>query len=105
MFVDEIIIKASAGSGGNGVARWRQEKFKPLSGPAGGNGGRGGSVYVRAVRDLSLLSKYTGSKVFKAQNGEHGRSLSQHGKAADDLNIEVRVGSRVTDVGRGRVVE
>lgn len=105
MFVDEITIKASAGNGGDGVARWRQEKFKPLSGPAGGNGGRGGSVYLRAVRDLSLLSKYTGSKVFKAKDGEQGRSLSQHGKASEDLYIDVPVGSRVTDLGRGRTVE
>ncbi|PIR86068.1 GTPase ObgE [Candidatus Kaiserbacteria bacterium CG10_big_fil_rev_8_21_14_0_10_44_10] len=105
MFVDEITIKAKAGDGGDGVARWRQEKFKPHGGPAGGNGGRGGSVYVRAVRDLSLLSKYTGSKVFKAEDGEQGRSLSQHGHASEDLYIDVPVGSRITDLGRGRTVE
>ncbi len=105
MFVDEMRIKAKAGNGGDGVVRWRQEKFKPMSGPAGGNGGRGGDVYVRAVRDLSLLSKYTGSKEFKAHNGETGRSLSQHGKGSEDLYIDVPVGSKVTDLGRGRVVE
>lgn len=105
MFVDEIRIKAKAGNGGDGVVRWRQEKFKPLSGPAGGNGGRGGDVYVRAVRDLSLLSKYTGSKEFKAQDGETGRSLSQHGKGSPDLYIDVPVGSRVTDLERERSVE
>lgn len=105
MFVDEIRIKAKAGNGGDGVVRWRQEKFKPLSGPAGGNGGRGGDVYVRAVRDLSLLSKYTGSKEFKAKDGEQGRSLSQHGKASLDLYIDVPVGSRVTDINRQRTIE
>jgi len=105
MFVDEMRIKAKAGNGGDGVVRWLREKFKPMSGPAGGNGGNGGDVYVRAVRDLSLLSKYTGSKVFKAQNGEHGRSLSQHGKGSADLYIDVPVGSRVTDIDRNRVVE
>ncbi len=105
MFVDEIRIKAKAGNGGDGVARWRQEKFKPMSGPAGGNGGRGGDVYVRTVRDLSLLSKYTGSKEFKAQDGEVGRSLSQHGKGSPDLYIDVPVGSRVTDLIRERSVE
>lgn len=105
MFVDEIRITAKAGDGGDGVVRWRQEKFKPLSGPAGGNGAKGGDVYVRAVRDLSLLSKYTGSKSFKAQNGEAGRSLSQHGKGGEDLYVEVPVGSRVTDLTRGRVYE
>ncbi len=105
MFIDELRIKAKAGNGGDGVVRWRSEKFKPMSGPAGGNGGRGGSVYVRAVRDLSLLGKYTGSKVFNAQNGEHGRSLSQYGRNSDDLYIDVPVGSKVTDLGRERVFE
>lgn len=105
MLVDELQIKAKAGNGGNGVVRWRQEKFKPLSGPAGGNGGNGGDVFVRAVRDLALLSKYTGSKEFKAKDGEMGRSLSQHGKNSEALYIDVPVGSRVTDLGRGRVYE
>ncbi len=105
MFVDEIRITAKAGNGGDGVVRWRQEKVKPLSGPAGGNGAKGGDVYARAVRDLSLLSKYTGSKAFKAQDGESGRSLSQHGKGGEDLYIEVPVGTRLTDVERGRTYE
>ena len=105
MFIDEIRIKAQAGDGGSGVVRWRREKFKPLSGPAGGNGGKGGDVYVKAVRDLSLLSKYTGAKEFKAKDGETGRNLSQHGKGSEDLYIEVPVGSRVTDLGRERSVE
>lgn len=105
MFVDEIRIKAKAGDGGSGVVRWRQEKFKPLGGPAGGNGGKGGDVYVRAVRDLSLLSKYTGSKEFKAIDGETGRSLSQHGQASDDLYIDVPIGSKITDLEKDRVWE
>lgn len=105
MFVDEIHITAKAGDGGKGVVRWRSEKFKPMSGPAGGNGGRGGDVFVRAVRDLSLLSKYTGSKAFKAEEGQSGRSLSQHGKGSSDLYIDVPVGSKVTDLDRERTIE
>lgn len=105
MFVDEISIKAKAGSGGNGVVRWRREKFKPMSGPAGGNGGRGGDVYVRAVRDLSYLSKYTGAKEFRAQDGQAGQSLSQYGKGGEDLYIAVPVGSRITDLARERSYE
>jgi GTP-binding protein len=76
-----------------------------MGGPAGGNGGRGGDVFVRAVRDLSLLSKYTGSKAFRALDGQAGRALSQHGRASEDLYIDVPVGSRVTDLDRERVVE
>ncbi len=105
MFIDELKITAKAGDGGDGVVRWRQEKFRPKGGPAGGNGGKGGDVYVRAVRDLSLLSKYTGAKAFNAKNGESGQNQSRYGQNSEDLYIDVPVGSRVTDLGRGRVFE
>lgn len=103
MFVDELEIYAKAGKGGDGVVRFRHEKHKPKGGPAGGNGGDGGNVYLRAVRNLSLLSKYTGSKEFCAQNGEVGRGNSQYGRDGSDLRIDVPVGARVTDLERGRV--
>lgn len=105
MFVDQLKIYAKAGDGGDGVVRWRHLKFKPKAGPAGGNGGRGGDVYVEAVRDLNLLSKYTGDKRFIADSGEEGRASSQFGKAGEDLYIKVPVGSTVTDIERERVVE
>lgn len=105
MFVDEIQIHAKAGDGGDGVVRWRQEKFKPKGGPAGGNGGKGGDVYIRAVRDLGLLGKYKGAKVFKAENGEAGRSRSQFGKGGEDRYIDLPVGSKVTDIKRDRVYD
>lgn len=100
MFVDELSIYAKAGKGGNGVVRWLRERHRPHGGPAGGNGGKGGDVYIRAVRDLSLLSKYTGEKEFVAENGEHGHGKSRYGKDGDDLTIDVPVGSIVTDVDR-----
>lgn len=105
MFVDELEIYAKAGDGGKGVVRWLRAKFVPKGGPAGGNGGRGGDVYVRAVRDLNILSKYTGAKKFVAVNGEDGQSKSMHGKASNDLYIDVPVGATVTDVERNRVYE
>lgn len=105
MFVDEIHIEAKAGDGGDGVVRWQREKFKPNGGPAGGNGGRGGDVYVRAVRDLGLLAKYSGAKTFKAQDGADGRGNSQHGAAGEDITIDVPVGSIVRDVERDRELE
>ena len=103
MFVDELTIAAKAGDGGTGVVRWRRERYRPKGGPAGGNGGKGGDVYIRGVRDLSLLSRYTGSKEFRAQNGEDGRGNSQYGKGGDDLYIDVPVGATVTDIERRRV--
>lgn len=105
MFVDEITISAKAGDGGNGVVRWRQEKFRPKGGPAGGDGGRGGDVYVRAVKDLNYLAKYTGSKTFVAENGTAGLKKSLEGGDGDDLYIDIPVGSSVTDIERGRKFE
>ncbi|MEK7639410.1 MAG: GTPase ObgE [Patescibacteria group bacterium] len=105
MFVDEITIYAKAGNGGDGVIRWRQEKFKPNAGPAGGDGGRGGDVYVRAVKDLNRLAKYTGQKSFFADDGVHGSNKSQAGHNGADLYIDIPVGSKVTDVDRNRVFE
>jgi GTP-binding protein len=102
MFVDEITIHAKAGNGGNGVERWLREQHRPLGGPAGGNGGKGGDVYIRAVRNINQLSKYTGTKEFKAQNGEHGKGRSRFGRNGEDLVIDLPIGSQVelTDLGR-----
>ncbi len=103
MFVDELEIKAKAGNGGDGVVRWRREKHVAEGGPAGGNGGRGGDIYMRAVRDLSLLSKYTGSKEFTAESGNAGEKRSKYGKDGEDMYIDVPVGATVTEQERGRV--
>ena len=97
MFVDELTITAAAGKGGDGVVRWRQEKFMPMGGPAGGNGGRGGDVYMRAVRDLALLAKYTGAKEFTAKDGESGQKQSRHGEGGADIYIDVPIGATVTE--------
>ncbi len=105
MLVDEIILSVAAGNGGDGVVRWRQEKFKPKAGPAGGDGGKGGDVYVRAVRDIAVLGRYTGEKRFGAGHGESGHASSKTGKNGADLVIDVPVGSRVSDKEKGRVVE
>ena len=105
MFVDELTIYAKAGNGGTGVVRWRTEKFRPMAGPSGGDGGRGADVFVRAVRDLNQLAKYTGNKNFFAEDGVPGMKDSLTGKNGDTLYIDVPVGSRVTDIARNRVIE
>jgi GTPase len=102
MFVDELVITAKAGHGGDGVVRWRREKSAPRGGPAGGNGGKGGDVYLRAVRDLGLLSKYTGSKEFVALDGNPGEKRSKYGEGGEDLYIDVPVGATVTEHERER---
>ncbi len=105
MFVDQIKIHAKAGDGGDGVTRWRHEKFRPMAGPSGGNGGRGGDIILRAVRDVNLLAKYTGEKKFAAERGEDGMDKSKFGKNGEDLVILIPVGSIVTDAARSRVYE
>ncbi len=96
-FVDELGIHAKAGDGGDGVVRWRQDKYEPKGGPAGGDGGNGGDVYVRAIKDLGILSKYSHNPKFLAENGEPGAGRSLHGKNGEHLYIDVPIGSVVTN--------
>lgn len=97
-FVDEIKIHAQAGDGGNGVVRWRHEKFIPKGGPAGGNGGRGGDFYVRAVRDIGILARYQAKKEFEAGRGEDGGKRSLHGKSGENFFLELPIGSVITNL-------
>jgi len=97
-FIDEIKIYAKAGRGGDGVVRWRQEKFIPKGGPAGGDGGRGGNFYVLGVRDIHILSKYKAKKSFIAGAGGDGGNKSLHGKNGDDFVLELPLGSIITNL-------
>ncbi|MFH0755110.1 MAG: GTPase ObgE [bacterium] len=96
-FIDELKIHISAGKGGNGVVRWRHEKFIDKAGPAGGNGGKGGDVYLHAIRDIGILLRYKNIKEFTAEAGEAGMKKSMHGKNGADLIIDVPIGSVVTN--------
>lgn len=104
-FIDEIQISIKAGRGGDGVVRWRREKFKPLSGPGGGYGGRGGDVYAEAVTDLAYLEHYQFEKKFKAENGDPGGNFGREGKSGKELVLRFPVGSRLTNVATGQVIE
>ena len=99
-FVDELTIKARAGSGGDGVVRWRHEKYREFGGPAGGNGGNGGDVYVVGIRDVLILSKYTHKQKFKAEHGEPGgtKNKGMHGGNGADLEIKLPIGSIITNL-------
>jgi len=105
MFIDQLTITAKAGDGGDGVVRWRHEKFVPMAGPAGGDGGNGGSVFFEAVRDNAILAKYVGAAHFEAGAGEPGQNKSLSGHNGNDVTIYVPVGSRITDTERERVYE
>lgn len=98
MLIDELKIHIKAGDGGDGVVRWRHEKGIDLAGPAGGNGGKGGDVYLRAIRDIAVLARYKNTKEFDAENGEAGMKKGMHGKNGGDLIIDVPIGSVVTNL-------
>lgn len=104
MFIDEITIHAQAGRGGDGVVRWRREKFIDKGGPNGGDGGRGGSIFALGVSDINLLSKYKHKKEFSSFNGEDGMGGSKHGKDGKDVIVELPVGSIITNVESGASV-
>ena len=103
-FVDELVVAAESGKGGDGVVRWRHEKSRPNAGPSGGDGGNGGSVYLIGVRDSSLLSKYRNKPIFKAEDGGDGQKDSLFGANGEDLFIKIPIGSLVTNVETGAEV-
>src|SRR5882724_8024986 len=100
-FIDEMKIYAEAGRGGDGVVRWRQEKFVPKGGPSGGDGGRGGDVAIRAVRSLRVLDQYKSKREYAADNGVAGDKKSLKGANGDKLVIDFPIGSTVTNVTTG----
>lgn len=102
--MDKVKIKISSGKGGNGIVAWRREKYVDKGGPAGGDGGNGGSVYLIADEGLSTLMDFTYKTVFKAENGENGFKKSMHGKSAKDLYIKVPAGTVVKDLKTGNVI-
>jgi GTP-binding protein len=103
--IDEIKFHAKAGDGGAGVVRWRHERGKEFAGAAGGNAGSGGDIYIRAVRDINILARHKTVKEFHSENGRSGENWSRQGKAGEDLYIDLPIGSVVTNMSSGRVVE
>src|SRR5690606_25253202 len=100
-FVDEATIEVIAGKGGNGVASFRREKFIPKGGPDGGDGGRGGSIFAIADRNVNTLVDFRYARLHRAKNGENGRGSDQYGAAADDITLRVPVGTTVFDAETG----
>ena len=94
-----------AGDGGNGVVAWRHEKSKDHAGPGGGNGGAGGSVYIRAVRNIGLLHRYRSEKEFVAKRGADGMNWSKQGKSGEDMTLDLPLGCILTNTTTGQSVE
>jgi GTP-binding protein len=103
-FIDEAKIEVIAGDGGNGVASFCREKFRPFGGPDGGDGGKGGSIWAIADRNINTLVDYRYSKLHKARNGENGRGSDCYGKGADDVFLRMPVGTLIIDNDSGEVI-
>ncbi len=104
MFIDKVKIKVISGAGGNGMVAWRREKYVDKGGPAGGDGGDGGSVYLVADENISTLLDFKYKSHFKAQSGENGRIKNQHGKCGEDLIIHVPMGTVVKDFYSKKII-
>ena len=101
-FIDEAEITVAAGDGGDGIVAWRREKYVPKGGPAGGDGGHGGSIYLEATPELSTLVEFRYRRKFAAEDGKPGGTSNKSGRSGDDLIVAVPVGTlvfRVRDDG------
>ena len=96
-FFDEAKIEVIAGSGGDGSASFRREKFVPRGGPDGGDGGRGGSIWAEADANLNTLIDFRYKRIFRAGSGENGRGRDQYGKGAEDIVLRVPVGTVIRE--------
>ena len=104
MFIDRAKIKIKAGDGGNGVTAFRREKFVPRGGPSGGDGGRGGDVWIVATSDLNTLLHLRYNPEHKAERGKHGEGSNRHGRDGEDVVIKVPIGTQVFDVVTNDVI-
>ncbi len=104
MFTDVVQLKLSAGKGGNGIVAWRREKYIPKGGPAGGDGGHGGSIVIQADTHIYSLEDYRNIRSIKARNGEQGGAAQKKGKNGPDKIVKVPIGTIVKDLKTDEVI-
>ena len=103
-YIDEAIIQAIAGKGGDGAASFRREKFIPKGGPSGGDGGHGGSIYAVADRNINTLVDYRFARMHRAKKGENGRGSDCYGKGAENIVLRMPVGTVISNAATGEVI-
>jgi len=104
MFIDYAVIEVEAGKGGDGAVAFRREKFVPKGGPSGGNGGRGGSIILKAHHNLNTLLDFRYKKKYKADNGDAGGTSLKDGKKGENIIIKVPVGTIIKDFNTGKIL-
>lgn len=103
-FIDEAVVTVKAGDGGNGIVSFRREKYIPKGGPDGGDGGKGGSVYVVADDNTNTLVDYRYTRRYEAKRGENGRSKNCSGRKSDDIFLTVPIGTTIIDLDTDQVI-
>lgn len=103
--IDNAKIELQAGKGGDGAVAFRREKYEPTGGPAGGDGGDGASIYIKATNSLSTLEEFRYKTKYKATNGEDGMGKKRFGKKGEDLYLFVPVGTIVREVTSGKIIK
>lgn len=103
-FIDEAKIQVHAGKGGDGAASFRREKYVPRGGPSGGDGGRGGSVWAAADRNINTLVDYRFARIHRAESGENGRGADQYGRAGRDIELRMPVGTIIREARSAEVI-
>ncbi|HXM38859.1 MAG TPA: GTPase ObgE [Gemmatimonadales bacterium] len=104
MFIDRVVVHVVAGTGGSGASSFRREKFVPKGGPDGGDGGVGGSVYLKVDPNLATLLDYRYHMQWKAGRGQHGKGKNMSGKSAEDIYLPVPPGTEVRDADTGELL-
>ena len=104
MFIDRVVVRVKAGTGGSGATSFRREKFVPMGGPDGGDGGRGGDIIVRGDRNLATLLDYTYRDSWEAERGEHGMGSNKTGRSGEDVVLPVPPGTVIRDHGTGEFI-
>ncbi|HMP79622.1 MAG TPA: GTPase ObgE, partial [Pirellulaceae bacterium] len=105
MFVDRVLIEVSGGDGGNGCLSFRREKYVPLGGPDGGNGGDGGSVVLVVEQGVNSLVALAHRKHWRADSGHAGKGANRHGRSAPDLRIPVPPGTLIIDAKNDFIIK
>ncbi len=103
-FIDKVKLKLKAGNGGNGIVAFKREKYNPLGGPTGGDGGSGGSIIFKVDTNKSTLLDLRFSKAIRAQDGENGKTNNMYGASRDDVIVKVPLGTIVKDLDLDEVI-